>query len=577
MKKPTRAWRGIVVVILLALALIGVGAMYFRSTPGPSVGLQFAPPETQILVGDPFILTVSFSNYSDSVLKDAKISLLLPDGVSFVGQAEGQRVREGTLGDVGPGSINQQSFNLIVTGGGNSAKHLIAKASYRTSQGATVFENSAETDLVVGNPAVSLKLTVPQNVLNGSEFEIKAVYTNNTGREFKNLQLAIDYPPAFKFKRSSIQAEGPGNNSWVLGDVPASGNGTIIITGSIVGPESSLFPFNGTLTSGFLGTTYTIDSQSASLGILPAPLSVSVNLYNGQDHVVSLGEDLVYVIAYKNNSAVVMQNITVKARLLGELYDFTSFDSKIPFNSITNDITWYAGNTPQLMNLGPGQMESLQFSVHVKEAFPIRLLSDKNYTLAVAVEISSPTVPENTTADRTVSVANTSNKVAGRVDIIAEGFWRDAKAGILNTGPYPPKVNQPTQYTIHWRVVNYATDVSDIQISAYLQAGVRFTGTMKSNIGTSPIYDQNSGLITWNIPSLPATKGVINQAAEAIFQVEATPSSNQANQNMPLLSETKLEAKDMFTELPLESKSPAVDTGIPSDTTIGASNRTVQP
>ena len=125
--------------------------------------------------------------------------------------------------------------------------------------------------------------------------------------------------------------------------------------------------------------------------------------------------------------------------------------------------------------------------------------------------------------------------------------------------------------------MNYATDVSDIQVAAYLQAGVRFTGTVKSNIGTSPIYDQNSGLITWNIPSLPATKGVISAPAEAIFQVEATPSSNQVGRDMPLLSETKLEAKDMFTELQLESTAPAVDTRIPSDTTVNVQSRTVQP
>jgi hypothetical protein len=203
-------------------------------------------------------------------------------------------------------------------------------------------------------------------------------------------------------------------------------------------------------------------------------------------------------------------------------------------------------------------------------------VSDKNFTLTIAAEISSPTVPEGTSADRTVSVANASNKVMGKTDIIAEALWRDAKAGILNTGPYPPKVNQPTQYTIHWKVVNYATDVSDIQVSAYLQAGVRFTGTVKSNIGTSPVYDQNSGLITWNIPSLPATKGVISPPAEAIFQVEATPSSNQVNRDMPLMSETNLEAKDMFTGLQIQSKAPGVDTRIPTDTTVNVSNRTVQ-
>ena len=115
-RPPTSAWRGRLIFILAAVAIV-LGTTYFLHKPqGPNVGLQFTKPD-HVFLGDPFVLTISASNYSDSVLRNARISLFLPDGVSFEGQSEGQRVAEQTVGDPGPGSINQLNFNLIVTQG----------------------------------------------------------------------------------------------------------------------------------------------------------------------------------------------------------------------------------------------------------------------------------------------------------------------------------------------------------------------------------------------------------------------------------------------------------------------------
>lgn len=163
------------------------------------------------------------------------------------------------------------------------------------------------------------------------------------------------------------------------------------------------------------------------------------------------------------------------------------------------------------------------------------------------------------------------------MELRTEAYWRDASAGFLNTGPYPPRVNLPTQYTVHWKLINYSTDVSNLVVSAYLQSGARFTGKVKSNGLSSPIYDANSGLVSWNLGSVPATKGAISTPLEGVFQIEVTPAINQVNQNMAILSESKAEGTDLFTSLPIIARSLQLDSSLPFDKSVGASDKTVKP
>jgi len=345
----------------------------------------------------------------------------------------------------------------------------------------------------------------------------------------------------------------------------------------MVGAENPNNNFVGSLTADFSGVTYPINLQTASVGITSAPISLEIipAVSDNPGAVPGPGDGVTFSLNYKNNSGVAMQNVVVSAKLVGEMFDFSTIKTDASFNSLTNTLIWLTANAPELANVAPGQGGSVSFDVKVKKSFPIRLLSDKNFTLKVQAQIESPTVPPNTAANKTISVANSETKVAGKIDAAAEAYFRDAASGILNNGPYPPRVNQPTEYTIHWRLVNYATDAANIAVSAYLQSGSRFTGMVKSNIDTVPTYDSGTGLVTWQIPSLPATKGVISTPAEAIFQVENTPAVNQVGQNVGLLSDTKVGWTDSFTGQTMSVSALPLDTSLPYDKTITAMNRVV--
>ncbi len=557
--------------LVVFVVLVSGGILYFflfKPPGGPNVSIGFTKPN-QVLVGDPFPLTVSLSNYSSNILKSASLSITLPDNVSFVGQSPTQRTLEETLGDLDPASIKNVTSTLIVTGDPKSVKRVDVKLTYSTDAAAkTQFATNGGADLVVGDFAISVSVVPPGNVFSGQDFDTAVTYTNNTSDNFLNVKLALQYPPVFSFTRSSMSPASAGNNSWDLGTVPAMGSGTLTITGNVVGPQNATYQLIGGLKEEVMGETYALNEQTANLAISASPLSLTLTLNNTSDYVAQPGDTLTYVLSYANNSNTTFQNIALKAALTGEMFDFATLRTNGAFNSLTDTVTWSAANTPQLLTLAPGQSGSVNILVRAASSYPIRLLSDKNYWLKVNAQISSPTVPPDTAASSTVSAASIENKVGGNISIAAEGYWRDASSGILNSGPYPPIVNQATQYTIHWAIVNYATDAQNVTVSAYLQSGTACTGVIQSNMTTAPSCNAATGFVSWTIPTIPATTGIVGQPAEAVFQVANTPAVNQVGSAVTLLGPTTLQAADAFTSSTLTASAPAVTTDLPNDKTI---------
>ena len=565
---------------LVALGVVVLGAAlaagyFFWSRPVADITLEFSlvPP---VLVGQPFKLEVGFTNGSERPVSNGRLAFALPPGISFLGKSQDLRILEIPVGDLGPGSLNKQTVDLVAVADPQSVKRIEAKLTYASaSNGRAQIETRAGLDISIGQPAVNLAFKVPQKVFSGSGLEIEVTYENNSEYAFDKTNLKIEYPPIFQFQKSSI-APSKSNSSWTLGSLPRGGRGSFTIMGSVIGPEESAFRFLGTLTADFGGQQYVLNTQEVNLAISTAPVSVAIEVNRTRDYVARADGSLDYVITYRNNSATTLDNLTISAAFSGEMFDFAKAKSDGAFNSITNTFFWNTANTPALASLPPGGSGSVKVSVDTRAVFPIRRLSDKNYVLKVRAQIESPTVPEATGAVKTISVSSLETKVAGAVTIKSRGYFRDAASGILNVGPYPPVVNQPTQYTIHWIIANYSTDISGVRVSAFLQGNTKFTGKVKSTIGTSPKYDPTSGEVSWEIANLPATKGVLGGPVEAIFQIENVPAINEIGDEVTFMSETRIVANDNFTNLKLTGSAKEISSELPDDPTVADLKHNVQ-
>ncbi len=285
------------------------------------------------------------------------------------------------------------------------------------------------------------------------------------------------------------------------------------------------------------------------------------------------------MISYINNTDIALKSAIVKAQLQGELFDFSSLNTNANFNSSNNTLTWNSGNTSGLGYIAPKSAGVVSFNIKTSNSYPITRLGDKNFDLSVKVEIESPTVPDFLSASTTstYNVINFDSKVSGKISLTSAAYFRDANSGILNNGNMPPKVGQPTDFTIHWALKSFATDFNGIEVRVPLNDGVKFTGVATSNYGNPPVYEASTSEMVWTLDSLPANKGFVDSPAEAVFQIEATPSSSQVANYMPLLGETTMTATDAFTSNSISSQLTPITTALPDDTTIGQQGGVVQP
>ncbi len=65
----------------------GGGYYYFSTPPGVNVGIELPTKLGQVLLGDQFSFSVSALNYSEGILKAAKLSLSLLDGTTRARQS----------------------------------------------------------------------------------------------------------------------------------------------------------------------------------------------------------------------------------------------------------------------------------------------------------------------------------------------------------------------------------------------------------------------------------------------------------------------------------------------------------
>ncbi|MEK7181001.1 MAG: hypothetical protein AAB738_01535 [Patescibacteria group bacterium] len=566
----------VIIFIILVIALSGLTAYFFLKGPGgQAVSLEFGKIE-EVTGGKPFNVDVTFSNNKEGVLKNARLSLTLPDNVSFVGESEGQRVKEKFLGDVGPGSLSKESFNLIATQGGDETRTLKAKLVYSVAPDATVsYEIQSESDISVSRPSVSLTIEAPDKVSSGQDFQFKVKYTNDSGEDVKNLSLKIDYPPIFQFVKSSVDPD-QGNNVWKVPSLLKGEEREVDVNGSVIGPQNSSFDIRASLNTDLSGENYLVSEQKVTVPISEAPLSLSVLVNQASDYVAHLGDKLTYSLVYKNNASISLQNVTIKAKLVGEMYDFGSIHSDGSFNFGDRTVYWTSDNVPALASLAPGSEGQVELEIKVKDSFLIKRISDKNYTLKLQAEISSPTKAES--SQTFVSVANIETKLAGKIGVEARAYFRDAVSGILNSGNFPPQVNQLTQYTVHWIVRNFATDVASSEVSAVLPAGAQWTGRVKTSQNVSdPTFDSALNKVVWKIDKIMATRGVIGEPIETVFQIGVTPNSGQVGQTVDILGATVIKANDDFTGVTLNGGDDKVDTNLPDDSTVASSPKVVQP
>lgn len=548
----------IVILISVVIGLIFfLTSWYQRDNDGPEI--SFSGPEI-VAIGTPFEIKVDISNPSDQIFQDAKISLSLPQGVVFIGQSPEQNISSKKIGNIGVGGLTSETFQLLVVYDSNQtdassneiAKTISAAVDYAPEFLGTRFTAESEWRFNVLESAVALETTSPDQVTGGQEFKLKINYQNQSAVDLDNLVLDIEYPPIFQFIKASIDPT-DGQNHWQLGGLHPNSSNELIISGRLLGPESDPFNFIVRLYGSFNGQTYLINEQQPRINIQAAPLALSIVVNDLSDYIAGLGETLLYTINYNYTNKTTPSSALITVKLNSELFDLKTVNASMSdgiFDERNRLISW------QLDDLSSSSGK-VSFEVKTKDQYPINSLGDRNFTLDIESRMDD---------GRFAVAAQSTIKIVGQINISAQGLFRDAAAGVVNEGPFPPVIGQPTQYSVHWQITNFSNDIKNAQVKAVLPANVTFVKSSKTSNGQIS-FNESSGEIVWDISRITAAKGIVGSPLEAIFQISATPPPTALGQYLPLLEITTISAVDEFTDLILNNSDDPITTELPDDAT----------
>lgn len=570
----------VLVGTVVALALIAGASWYFLVSHTNPIDLAVdIAHQGEVRVGEPFLVSINLTNDSERILSNVDIALSLPVGIMVVGRATNSLIVESSIGDMEPQSATKEEITLIALRDPQSIKQLSVKATYHSpTDPRATFEVRETSELRLGSPALPISFSFPEKAIINEEFPITIKYRNNSGHTYSDLVLRLTHPTTFKIISTDPERdEEPAE--WHIGNLRQGEEKTITIRGAVGNTTQSFANFEARLLITLDGKQYPMSIEPATLVVAPSPLQLSIVANGSSEYVAKIEDNITYTIKYKNTLNTPLENVTVSAALRGVLFDIPTITSVGSLNSITNTITWNAAQAPQLARVQGGQEGSVTFTVRLKKEFPITRVGDKNYTLQVHAVGESPTVPPGSNASKVSSKADLETKVQGAVELASKAYYRDPSAVVTNAGPYPPRVNQPTQYTVHWTIKNYATDLSGVSVRALLQSGTKFVKVIKVSAGAGTLVpNAASGELRWNVGTIPATRGVISAPLEVVFQVEHTPGANQLGQSVTLVTGPILEANDDFVDKSYTVSASIATTELPDDTSLaGVQPRTVQP
>jgi hypothetical protein len=557
------------VLIFVLLVVVGGILLYF-SLSDKGVSLEIGLPEEPVLMGVPFELEVRLINNSQSKLNNARVALGLPKGLAFFEDSQKVNVVKG-LEEVSPGGEAKTSFTLIALPSNETGAHeVLVSATYVSGSLSAEFTKKEERMVDVLERNIDFELDIPNTISVGREFQAVIKYKNlideaHMGRERPGLILLLEGSQDFSIVASE-PASLDSDSGWIMKE---GEDNQLSITGRVDNKSEDIFILKGKVMLEFGGEKYILKEKEAELTLAPSPLSFNLSLSDSGGSVLP-GDLLTYNIHYRNDTGVDLKDVVIKAQLIGEMFDMETLKTEANFNEFSRTISWTSNKFNKLAQVKQGDEGVFSFNIRVEKSFPIGDIGNKNYTLKVKSIIESPTVTQGLSTDRTTGSDVEETKIASLVNIDAKAYFRDADSDILNRGPFPPKVNQATSYSIHLELSSYGNDLEDIIVRTRLENGVNLVNLKEGGTGSVPEYNESTREIVWRLDRVIASTGLLVNKSETIFQVEATPDISMAGQYVPLLGITTVSAKDTFTGADLAATDEALDTRLPDDKSVSS-------
>lgn len=546
-------------IIIALVLIILLGALVFWLWRGnifsrEVLKLEILGRETAKM-GEEIEYTVKYKNNGNSVLQEPRLIFELPEhSVTEDGKT---RFTE-DLNDIYPGDEDFIKFKARLLGAENDLKVAKALLSYVPKNLSVRFESDTTFTTKIDSVPLTLDFDLPSKAERGKQVEYSLNYFSNADYPLENLSIKIDAVSGFQIESS--EPSSLDFSEWRIPTLEKTQGGRIKIKGRVTGETGGILNFGAKLGTWRDGEFVLIKSAAKEVSVTEALLFITQRINGSSNYVASPAEELHYEISFRNISQSPFDNLFLLVRLDGKAIDLSTISSQT--GEVRRDdrlIAWDKNKLPELEYLAPQQEGKVEFTLKLKDNFDISGSEINNVVIKNKVDISQISQEFYT-------------KVNSKIEVLQNGYYRE-ESGISNSGPVPPRVAEPTTYTIKWEVKNYFNDVKNVKVKAVLPHNVNLTGKISPESESSSfLFDSQSREIVWNVAkggNLLAGTGILGPFFSVAFQVSLTPDSSQRGQSANIIGEATIIAEDLFTGSTTQGKTQGIDTSLPDDSNNG--------
>lgn len=510
--------------------------------------------------GEELPIQIEIANKNSADLTDAVLTINYPKGATDETGSDVVRI-ERDLGTIPSGKTKSEEFIAVLYGEQGISRTITATLSYELAGSSASFRKENSFSVMISSSPVGLTVDAPTAVVSNQPFTLTLRNSFSGDKMLPNVVARVEYPNGFIFG-SATPAPTANNNSWALGDMQKGDERTITVTGKLIGEVNDEKAFRiyvgtpETETSSKIAVAY--NSSLATLRITE-PFMTGVIVVDGKtDDVVALpiGSTVSGVVRFTNTSGYTVTEPTITLALAGTSIDT---DSIVADNSyydpLQKVITWTSESNSDLVSLAPGATGELPFSFNTRTS----VTGSRDITLGLSLKGVLADL-----GNMEQSIDTIDQKVvrfASSIQFAAQSMY--SIGPIKNTGPYPPKANAETSYTITWSMIPSDNPLRAVSASTVLPIGVNWTGVIVPTTETVS-FNPDTRTVTWNVGSLPKASATPRSKAVS-FQVKVKPTASGVGSQVELIGDTTVVATDTVTETQITTTRPSLTTKFGTD------------
>lgn len=524
--------------------------------------------------GEILPLDIEVQNKNNVDLKVVDLKIEYPDGTRSPDDLSVPLTRySDVLGDISIGKSEKRLVKAVLFGEENTKQDIKLTVEYRVPGSNAIFYKDKIYTVLISSAPVNLTVTGANEINANQKMDFNVDVVSNSLSVIKGLVLKVDYPFGFNFGTASPGPSQTDNSFWKIGDLEPGAKRTIRLTGSIEGQdgEQRVFRFTvGTpdkLDTKSVGTPFSIYTTTVSIKKPFIGVNLAINGNQSKEVVIDSGNTAQASLAWQNNLPSQVYDVSIKVKLRGGILNKSSIQvNKGFYNSSDNSIVFNQDKNVSLASLAPGDGGEASFTFSSFGSLSQTGSSFTNPDIYMDVSVMGKRVQGSNVPEELLYSDSKRVKIASDFNILSRGYR--TVGPFENSGPFPPKAEQETTYTITWTATDILNDVKDAKVTATLPSYMNWNDLV-SPISEMITYDSLSRTIVWDIGGVKSGTGFSLPPRQVSFLVSLTPSLSQVGTAPDLIGEAVLSGTDSFTNTTVGETTLPVNTEIKSDPAYG--------